>query len=64
MNPTRAASLWQQFLQQFDGQRLHFFSNCRSGLHQWIPATDATFDTGVLIVGESSSGCLWVEDED
>ena len=30
----------------------------------WIPATDATFDTGVLAIGKVRSGCFWVEDED
>ncbi len=30
----------------------------------WNPATAATLDTGVLIVGPNRSGCLWVEDED
>ena len=64
MDPTRAAALWQQFLLLFDGQTLHLFSNGRSGARQWAPATKSTFDMGVLIVGESSSGCLWVEDED
>ena len=30
----------------------------------WSPATDAPFDTGLLVLGESESGCLWVEEED
>ena len=30
----------------------------------WIPATTATFDAGILVVGGSRAGCLWVEDED
>ncbi|MCP3444216.1 hypothetical protein [Bradyrhizobium sp. CCGUVB14] len=64
MSPARAAAFWQQFIQLFDGQRLCFFSNCRAGVHQWNPATNSTFDKGILVVGESSSGCLWVEDED
>jgi hypothetical protein len=64
MSPARAAALWKQFLQLFDGQRIRFFSNCRAGLRQWNPATNSTFDIGVLVVGGSSSGCLWVEDED
>jgi hypothetical protein len=64
MSQARAAALWQQFLRLFDGQKIHLFSNARSGLRQWTPATDATFDMGVLIVGESRSGCLWIEDED
>ena len=64
MSSARAAAFWQQFLQLFNGQKLHLFSNSRSGPRQWNPATNSTFDIGVLVVGESSSGCLWVEDED
>ncbi|MCP3383136.1 hypothetical protein NLM31_22475 [Bradyrhizobium sp. CCGUVB4N] len=64
MSPARAEALWGQFLQLFDGQKVRLFSNCRSGLHQWNPATKSTFDIGILIVGEVSGGCLWVEDED
>lgn len=44
-----------------------FFSNGDFSLKEsasWMPATEATFDTGVLIVGSGRSGCLWVEDED
>ena len=31
---------------------------------QWHPATDATFDGGVLALDAESSGLLWLEDED
>lgn len=31
---------------------------------EWTPITNATFDTGVIFVGESQIGLLWVEDED
>ncbi len=30
----------------------------------WDPATDATFDTGVIALGPTRSLCVWVEDED
>ena len=30
----------------------------------WNPATDATFDTGVVALSEAGSWCVWVEDED
>lgn len=30
----------------------------------WTPATNATFDTGVLVIGQSSFGCVWFNDED
>jgi hypothetical protein len=31
---------------------------------EWVPATSATFDAGVIAVGEGYSLCVWVEDED
>lgn len=36
----------------------------RSWLDNWAPATRATFDAGVLILGPKLAGILWVEDED
>ena len=30
----------------------------------WQPATDATFDTGVLAIGVPLSACVWFKDED
>lgn len=30
----------------------------------WNPATEATFDMGVLVVAERGSACFWVEEED
>ena len=30
----------------------------------WTPATDATFDGGVIVLDRSRSGVLWLEDED
>ena len=33
-------------------------------LSHWDPATDATFDTGVLMLGAGESGCVWVAEED
>lgn len=49
------------------GRSVRFFSNGDISLNRaasWMSATEATFDTGVLIVGSDRSGCLWVEDED
>ena len=70
----RAAELADRFLDQFGIEGVKFYSNGnfhearRSKVTQsgtsWNPATDATFDTGVLICGPMVSGCLWVEDED
>ncbi len=30
----------------------------------WMPATDATFDTGILAISSNRCACLWIEDED
>ncbi len=69
-----AGELADKFLSQFRGQGTRFFTN--GGFHEtrgskltwsdasWNPVTQATFDTGVLILGPQCSGCLWVEDED
>ena len=67
MAEERAKELAKQFLEQF-GAEAKLFSNgwtgWESGSTGWNPATDATFDTGVLIIGNDGSGCIWVEDED
>ena len=70
----RATELADLFLDQFPIDGARFYTN--GNFHEmqggrltwsgasWDPATNATFDTGVLIVGRQASGCLWVEDED
>jgi hypothetical protein len=70
----RAAELAERFLDQFGINGARFYTN---GVFResndpsltwpgasWNPATEATFDTGVLIISPTCSGCLWVEDED
>jgi hypothetical protein len=70
----RAAQLADRFLAQFSTEGVRFYTNgdfhkargprlTWSGV-RWNPVTSAPFDTGVLIVGPSCCGCLWVEDED
>ena len=61
MPEERAKELAQRFLAQF-GAEARFYSN--GWPRAWKPATDATFDTGVLVIGDERSGCIWVEDED
>jgi hypothetical protein len=67
MSEERAKELARQFLEQF-GAEAKFYSNgwtgWETGSTSWNPVTDATFDTGVLIIGNDRSGCIWVEDED
>ncbi len=53
----KAEQLTEKFFKQF-GTGARFFTN------NGCPATDATFDEGVLVVGTQRSGCFWVEDED
>jgi hypothetical protein len=57
MPECQAIKLTEQFFAQF-GSGTRFFTN------NWCPATDATFDEGVLVIGVYHSGCLWIEDED
>ncbi|UPK03590.1 hypothetical protein [Bradyrhizobium sp. 170] len=64
MSISDAADLWRQFVALFDGQNVEFFSNAAAIPNAWTPATPATFDMGVLVVGADKAGCLWVEDED
>jgi hypothetical protein len=64
-----AADLWRQFKKLFDGQDVEFVTNqdatdVAAGSYSWAPATAATFDLGVLVIGAAKAGCLWVEDED
>jgi hypothetical protein len=64
MSGSRAANLWRRFVALFEGQDVRFATNAGSFPGSWNPATSATFDLGVLVIGTSKAGCLWVEDED
>jgi hypothetical protein len=64
MSISDAADLWRQFVALFDGQSVEFFSNAAAIPNSWTPATRATFDMGVLVMGTARAGCLWVEGED
>jgi len=64
MSISDAADLWRQFVALFGGQNVEFFSNAAAIPNAWTPATSATFDMGVIVMGVTKTGCLWVEDED
>ena len=64
MSVLRAADLWRQFTALFEGQNVEFVTNMLADPTHWMPATKATFDMGVLVIGATKAGCLWVEDED
>jgi hypothetical protein len=69
---TEAERLAADFLAQVTGSGTRFFTNGTIGWTEeppspgrtWMPATSATFDTGVLVAGHTLVACLWVEDED
>jgi len=76
MSEEEARTVCDEFLSQF-GADSRFFTNgnWEDGWTKsegkgasfgplWAPATDATFDGGVIVLGQSSSGVLWLEDED
>ena len=69
---SRAQDLAGQVMQRFTSPGIRFLTNgqFKHGaaaalvLSHWDPATDATFDTGVLMLGTAESGCVWVAEED
>jgi|KBSSwiStaDraftv2_1062776.scaffolds.fasta_scaffold76394_3 hypothetical protein len=63
MSVERATELWREFIGLFAGQDVQLLTNT---LHstRWTPATDATFDMGLLVIAPNKVGCLWIEEED
>jgi hypothetical protein len=72
MPPQEANTLAKEFVHQFAGDRAKFYTNGEYGKPRqsqtvgpsWMPATEATFDTGVLVVAPERIGCAWFMDED
>jgi hypothetical protein len=58
----QAGRLTDCFFAQF-GEGSTSFSN-KFFTNNWCSVTHATFEEGVLILGQDSCGCLWVEDKD
>ena len=70
MDRLQAEELSRDFLTHF-APDARFFSNFASMGAEvevlengWNPLTDATFDTGIVVVDQNRVGILWVEDED
>jgi hypothetical protein len=62
-----ATELAAEFFQRSYSPGCRFFSNgdfSQDPPTSWMPATSATFDTGVLVLSAARTACLWVEDED
>lgn len=72
MPATQAKTLAHEFVNQFSGECARFFTNGSYGnsrdgmksLAYWTPATESTFDTGILVVTPTRIGCAWFMDED
>lgn len=60
MPHANAVNLAREFLDSVPGAR--FYSN--GTRQESMPATRATFDGGVILVGDVGSACFWIEDED
>lgn len=68
----RAEELAGQVMQKFSDPGIRFLTNARFRqgaaaalvMSHWDPATTSTFDTGVLMLGTTESGCVWVAEED
>ncbi len=72
MSDAEAQALAAGFLELFRDRAPRYFTNGdfhrwpgkRPSSPSWNPMTDATFDTGVLVLARGRTGYLWVEDED
>ncbi len=71
MSSEKAKSLANEFVGKFDDEAV-FYTNGEYGKPRsntnvgpsWSPATDATFDTGVIVLSNGVVGCVWFADED
>ncbi|MBY6035012.1 hypothetical protein KUV59_17720, partial [Marinobacter daepoensis] len=71
MSPEKAKNLAAEFVCNF-GDEAKFYTNGEYGKPRknpnvgpsWSPATEATFDTGVIVINKEVVGCAWFADED
>lgn len=71
MSLEKARNLAEEFIRAFGGEAT-FYTNGEYGKPRknpnvgpsWSPATDATFDTGVVVIANGVIGCAWFADED
>ena len=67
-----AEHLAREFIGLFGREQVRFYTNGEWGRPRaaphlgpgWVPVTDATFDTGVLVLAPGRIGCAWFMDED
>ncbi|MBN8521396.1 MAG: hypothetical protein J0L77_05810 [Alphaproteobacteria bacterium] len=60
----KASDFVARIMNQIDSRKAHFYTNRRLGSSIWNPATEATFDNGILILQEEKIICIWFGDED
>lgn len=71
MSSVKASNLAEELIGQF-GEDAVYYSNGDYGKPRknsnvgasWTPATEATFDTGVIVISNSAVSCVWFADED
>ena len=72
MPPDEAADLAEAFVRSLAGEDARYFTNGEFGKprshpnvgSRWSPATEHTFDSGVLVLTARQVGCAWFMDED
>jgi hypothetical protein len=68
MSSTEVEAFTSWFLSYFADQEAKYYTN--GGWYEeppkrsWTPATTATFDAEILVVGRSRAACLWLENEE
>jgi hypothetical protein len=68
----QARELARSFINHFPADTTRYFTNGTYGKPSanknfgasWTPATDATFDSGVLVLSSALTACVWCMDED
>jgi hypothetical protein len=72
MPSPEADRLASEFVDSFEGKGATYYTNGEFGKPRkapgvgpsWTPATNATFDTGVLVLARDCIACAWFMDED
>lgn len=68
MPEARARWLAEEFLRSFGWHGSRFATNSADSPSTfpfaWTPATEFTFDAGVVVLGSAASGLSWVADQD
>ncbi len=68
MPEARARGLSEEFLRSFGAHEVRFATNSADSPSAfpfgWTPATEFTFDAGVVALGSAAAGLFWVADED